>query len=71
MATAISSYQPTVNMVDVMMLMRVLIVKVMATAISLTTNRGMVYAMMLIKVLIVKVCLLQSLLPLTVIWLMQ
>ena len=58
-------------MVDVTMLMRVLIVKVMATAISLTTNRGMVYAMMLIKVLIVKVWLLQSLLPITVIWLMQ
>ena len=43
----------------------------MATAISLTTNRGMVDAMMLMKVLIVKVWLLQSLLTLTVVWLMQ
>ena len=43
----------------------------MATAISLTTNRGMVDAMMFMKVLIVKVWLLQSLLPLTVVWLMQ
>ena len=43
----------------------------MATAISLTTNRDMVYAMMLMRVLIVKVWLLQSLLQLTVVWLMQ
>ena len=43
----------------------------MATAISLTTNRDMVDAMMLMRVLIVKVWLLQSLLQLTVVWLMQ
>ena len=58
-------------MVDATMLMRVLIVKDMATAISLTTNRGMVDGMMLTKVLIVKEWLLQSLLPITMIWLMQ
>ena len=43
----------------------------MSTAISLTTNRDMVDAMMLMRVLIVKVWLLQSLLQLTVVWLMQ
>ena len=43
----------------------------MATAIFLTTNRDMVDVTMLMRVLIVKVWLLQSLLPLTVVWLMQ
>ena len=43
----------------------------MATAISLTTNCDMVDVTMLMRVLIVKVWLLQSLLTLTVVWLMQ
>ena len=43
----------------------------MATAIFLTTNRDMVDVTMLMRVLIVKVWLLQSLLQLTVVWLMQ
>ena len=64
MATAIS-LTTNRDIVDAMMLMKVLIVKVWLLAISLTTNRGMVDAMMFMKVLIVKVWLLQSLLPLT------
>ena len=59
------------DMFDAMMLMRVLIVKVWLLPIFLTTNRDMVDVMILMRVLIVKVWLLQSLLPPTVIWLMQ
>ena len=69
MATAIS-LTTNRDIVDAMMLMKVLIVKVWLHAISLTTNRGMVDAMMLMRVLIVKVWLLPSFLPPTVIWLM-
>ena len=70
MATAVS-LTTNRDIVDAMMLMRVLIVQVWLLQVFLNTNRDIVDVTMLMKVLIVKVWLLQSLLSLTEVCLMQ